>query len=129
MTFLYLIVSVYLVKLLQILINLFIIAFAIWLLIAIIKRIVLRLFYKKIKKVIIVRKKELTRRHDVPTGYIDGYFGGEIYSYEYEHTGVKYKTRVYFGEKFFLFYTFYGTDPAFIKILNDDRIIKNTLPV
>ena len=100
-----------------------------WLLGRGIKRLLLSTLYNKIKKVIFTKKKDVVKRHDIPTGYTDGYYGGQHYKYEYEHAGVKYRTRVYYGKKFFLIYSFLGTDPIFLKILNDDNIEKNLLPI
>ena len=125
----YLIIAAVFVNILFVLAKYAVAIVILWFVVRAIKRRLLRSCYHKIKKVVFVKRKDLVRRHDIPTGYTSGYYGGEHYKYEYEHAGVKYRTRVYYGKKFFLIYSFLGTDPIFIKILNDDNIEKNLLPI
>ena len=127
MSILYIIFTIYLVKLLMILAKIFAVILSVWLLLLLTKRLLMHFMYHKIKKVVIIRQKDIIRRHSIPVGYSQGYHISEHYKYEYEKIGVKYKTRVYFGEKLFFFFTFHDSDNFFGRMLSDNLVIANKI--
>lgn len=88
-----------------------------------IRRLTILLFYKHITRVAIYGKKDIIIRESVPMGYSENYYRVEHYKYIFKNVGVKYKTRVYFGDGFYLPYRFKDTDKVFQKLLVDSEIM------
>ena len=79
-------------------------------------------FMQKSRESLSAEKKEQIQKTGVPTGYSEGYYRIEHYKYVYKKHGTKYRTRVYFGRRFFIPYSFKDTDPLFLKLLDDGEV-------
>ena len=122
MTFLYFFTATQIFKILSAALKGGLALLGIWLVLKLVRRLIIRCFYSKINRVVICGKKNLVHKRSVPTGYSEGYYRTEHYKYVYTHEGTKYKTKVYFGSKFFIPYAFRATDNLFLKLLNDADI-------
>ena len=122
MTFLYFWATTFFIQILTKVLKILVAFLIVYLLYKLICQLAIRLGYNKITRIIIYGKKELTRRHSVPTGYSEGYYRTEHYKYVNKHEGTKYRARVYFGKKLFVLCSFKDSDKLFQKLLNDEDI-------
>ena len=127
MAFIFFVAATWLVRILTEVAKVCAVLLAAWLLYRLIFRIVIKCCYSKISQVTIYRKKENIERYEVPTGYSRGYYYTTHYKYVHKHEGTKYRTRIYFGNKFFILYSFREYDKLFLRLLDDAGISLNSI--
>lgn len=127
MAFIFFVAATWLVRILTEVAKVCAVLLVAWLLYRLIFRIVIKCCYNKITQVAIYRKKEIIRRYEIPTGCSRGYYHTTHYKYVHKHEGTKYKTRIYFGNKFFILYSFRDYDKLFLRLLDDGGISLNSI--
>ena len=127
MAFIFFVAATWLVRIFTIAAKIAIAILIAWLLYKLICRIIIKSCYGKITRVAIYKKKDIIARYEVPTGCSRGYYQTTHYKYVHKHEGTKYKTRVYFGNKFFILYSFRDSDKLFRRLLDDGGISLNSI--
>lgn len=127
MAFIFFVAATWLVRILAEVAKVCAILLVAWLLYRLIFRIVIKCCYNRITQVAIYRKKEIIRRYEIPTGCSRGYYHTTHYKYVHKHEGTKYRTRIYFGNKFFILYSFRDYDKLFLRLLDDGGISLNSI--
>ena len=122
MAFIFFVAATWLVRILTVAAKIASAVLAAWLLYKLICRIIIKSCYNKISRVAIYKKKDIIARYEVPTGCSRGYYQTTHYKYVHKHEGAKYKTRVYFGGKFFFLYSFRDSDKLFLRLIDDAGI-------
>lgn len=122
MAFIFFVAATWLVRILTVAAKIAIAILVAWLLYKLICRIIIKSCYNKISRVAIYKKKDIIARYEVPTGCSRGYYHTTHYKYVHKHEGTKYKTRVYFGGKFFVLYSFRDSDKLFLRLIDDAGI-------